>query len=229
MKINKFSVVLCAFSVLFGVLNGLNAVYGQTDAQSQKIIDDMVAKVKTYPSVQLSFSATITQLQDRSESVHDGKIWLKGNRYKMELLPENILFFNGLKLYQYLPEVNEVNVTQPDMNEDEDFQWFNPRTLFNLSSQNFKSNLAKESTQYNRKVYEIDMYPIRLKTNKYSRIRLFIEKESLQIVYLKAFLKDGTQYALRFSPYSILKALPDSFFEFSAPEHPGVEIIDLTF
>ncbi|MDR1866013.1 MAG: outer membrane lipoprotein carrier protein LolA [Bacteroidales bacterium] len=205
-------------------------LYGQEDTRAQKIIDDMVARIGACPSVQLTFSATVTRLQDKSESMHDGKLWLKNNRYKLELLPDNILLFNGEKLYQFLPEVNEVNVTQPDMNEDdEDFQLFNPRTFFRLSSKNFKSHLVRESTQNNRKVYEMDLYPLQVKTTKYSRVRVCVEKETLQIVRLTAFMKDGTQYALTFQPYTVLKALPDSFFEFSVAEHPGVEIIDLTF
>ena len=106
----------------------------------------------------------------------------------------------------------------------------NPQTYFNLSSKNFKSKLVKESTQDNRKAYEIDLYPIQVKTTKYSRIRLTVEKSTLQIVSMQAFLKDRTQYALSFKPYNVLQtALHDSFFTFSAIDHPGVEIIDLTF
>ncbi|MDR0715121.1 MAG: outer membrane lipoprotein carrier protein LolA [Bacteroidales bacterium] len=206
------------------------SLYGQTDARSPKILDDMIAKLKAYPSVQLNFSAKVTRLQEQSETTENGKIWLKNNKYKLELLPENILYFNGVKLYQYMPEVKEVNVTQPDINEDDEtVRMFNPASFFRLTSDNFKSNLVKESRQYNRQVYEIDLYPIHLKTTGYSRIRLFIERESLQLVYLKAYMKNGVQYALHFEPYRVLPNLPDTFFEFPANLHPEVEIIDLTF
>ena len=128
-------------------------------------------------------------------------------------------------------EVKEVNVVKPDPNEnDENFQLLNPQTYFNISSKTFKSSLVKESTLNNRKVSEIDLYPIQLKTTEYSRIRIMVEKNSLQLVYLKAYMKNGTQYALTFKPYEIHKtALRDSFFVFNKMEHPNVEIIDLTF
>ena len=203
---------------------------GQDDPRSQKIIDDMTAKFKSYPSVSLSFSVSITQLQDKSKTEQDGKIWLKGNKYKLEV-PDYVIYFDGSKIYQYMPEVKEVNITKPDPDEDdEDFQLLNPQTYFNISSKSFKSKLVKESTQNNRKVHEIDLYPIQLKTTKYSRIRLMVEKSTLQLVHLTAFLKDGTQYALSFKPYEILQtALRDSFFTFNSLEHPNVEVIDLTF
>ncbi|GHT78843.1 hypothetical protein FACS189464_2960 [Bacteroidia bacterium] len=219
------------YKLLITLLFPLVYAQGQSDnSRSQQILDDMVAKFKSFPTVQLDFSAKVTQLQDKSEMKEEGKIWLKGNKYKLELLPSSILYFNGVKLFQYMPEVKEVNVTQPDMEQDnEDFQLLNPQSFLNLSSANFKSNLAKESTQFNRKVYEIDLYPVKLKTTKYSRIRLYVEKTSLQIVYLKAVMKDGARYELTFEPYNVQKSLPDKFFEFQPSQHPDVEVIDLTF
>ncbi len=218
--------ILRVFLTLFCFVSCL---YGQDDSRSKKILDELAAIFKTYPSVQVDFSATVVQLQDKSESTYRGKIWLKGNKYKLEI-PDYIFYFDGTKLYQYMPEEKEVNVSRPDMDEeDEELQLLNPQTFFNLSSKNFKSTLAKESTQYNRKVSEIDLYPLQVKTTKYSRIRLYVEKGTSQMVYLKTFQKDGTQYTLTFSPYDIQKALPDSFFTFNAAEHPGVLVNDLTF
>ena len=217
-------------SSLFTFLFLLCADGQQNDPRSQKIIDDMTAKFKTYPSVSLSFSAIITQLQDKSEAKWDGKIWLKSNKYKLETPEYGIYYFDGSKIYQYLPEVNEVNITKPDPTEnDEVFQLLNPQTYFNLSSKSFKSNLVGESTQNNRRIYEIDMYPIQLKTTQFSRIRIMVEKSTMHLAYLKVFMKDGTHYELSFKPYQIEFALSDSFFTFNKSEHPNVEVIDLTF
>ena len=234
-------------STLFSLLFLFGAYGQQNDPRSQKIIDDMTAKMKTYQSVSLNFSLTITQLQDQSKTEQEGKLLLapqnlpqagkfssgsdKMNyRYKLEI-PDYVIYFDGSKIYQYMPEFNEVNIFKPDIDEnDEDFQLLNPQTYFNLSSKSFKSNLVNESTLNNRHVYEIDLYPIQLKTTNYSRIRMMVEKTTLQLVYLKAFMKDGTHYTLSFKPYGILQtALRESFFTFNKSEHPNVEVIDLSF
>ena len=202
---------------------------GQEDGRSLKIIDDVSVKFKTHPSVSVDFSATVTQLQDKSENEFSGKIWLKKDKYKLEV-PEYVIYFDGEKIYQYLPDVKEVNVSRPDANEkDEDIQMLDPRTFFGLSARNFKSKLIKESRQYGRQVYEVDLYPVDVKNTKYSRIRVYIEKSTSQLVYLKAFLKNGSQYTFVFDRYNILQALPDTFFTFNTAEHPGVEVIDLAF
>ena len=225
------SVIRClTLAICFFATFSLHCAYAQDDTRAQKIIDDLTAKFKTYPSVSIDFSVNIIQLQDKSEMTQQGKIWLKGGKYKLETT-EYIIYFDGSKIYRYMPEVKEVNVDRPDPDaDDEDFQLMNPQTFFNLSSKNFKSKLVKEGTQNNRQVYEIDLYPVQLKTTKLSRIHLMVEKTTLQIVNLKVLMKDTTQYALSFKPYGILQsALRDNFFTFNAIEHPGVEVIDLTF
>ena len=129
-----------------------------------------------------------------------------------------------------MPNFNEVNISKPDPDEsDEDFQLLNPQTYFNISSKSFRSNLVKESVQNSRSVYEIDLYPIDVKATKYSRIRVMVEKSTLQLVYLNVFMKSGTNYTLSFKPYNVLPALRDSFFTFNKLEYPNVEVIDLTF
>jgi outer membrane lipoprotein-sorting protein len=210
----------------------LFAAYSQDDTRSQKIIDDMAARFKSYQSVFLSFTATVIQWQDKPETEQEGKIWVKGSKYKLEV-PDQTIYCDGSKIYQYLPDAGEVNITpadHPAESDDEDLQLLNPQTYFNLSSKSFKSKLVKESTRNNRKVYEIDLYPIQIKTTRYSRIHIMVEKSTLQLVHLRAYLKDGNQYALAFKPYDILPAaLRDSFFTFNSIDHPDVEVIDLTF
>jgi len=218
------------FSLFFFLF--LFCAYGQVDdPRSKKIIDDMTARFKTYPSVFLNFSATGTLLQGQQETELTGKLWIKKtDKYKLEI-PDQVFYFDGSKIYQYLTEVKEVNVKKLDPNENnEDIQLFNPLTYFNLSSKSFQSKLVKESTLNNRRVYEIDLYPIQVKTTKFSRIRFMIEKSTYQLVYINAIMKDTTQFAITFKPYDIQKtALPDSFFTFNKLEHPDVEIIDLSF
>jgi len=209
----------------------LFCAYGQQDdPRSKKIIDDMTARFKTFPSVSLDFSLTVANLQDNSETEEAGKIWVKGEKYKLEI-PEFVIYFDGSRIYQFMPTVNEVNIVKPDPDDDnEDFQLLNPQTYLNLSSNNFRSNLLGESTYNGRAVYEIDLYPVHLNNTRFTRIRVMVEKSTLQLVYMRAFMKNGVHYILTFKPYTIIQpALRDAFFVFNKSEHPNVEVIDLTF
>ena len=222
--LKKLFIVHCSLFIVF-------CVSGQDDERAQKIVDDMTARFKTYPSVSISFSATTTtRFPEESETELEGKIWVKGTKYKLET-SEYVIYYDGSKIYQYMPTVNEVNIMKPDSDEtDEDFQLLNPQSYFNISSKTFKSYLIQESSQNNRAVYEIDLYPRDVKTTKYVRIRITVDKTTLQLAQLKVVMRDGTHYTLAFKPYSIFQtALRDSFFTFNKQEHPNVEMIDLTF
>ena len=190
----------------------------------------MTAKFKTFQSVSLEFQLTVTNLQDDSETEQEGKIWVKGDKYKLEI-PEFVIYFDGTKIYQFMPTVNEVNIVKPDPDDDdEDFQLLNPQTYLNLSSQNFRSQFLRETTFSGRGVFEIDLYPVQFSASRFSRIRVMIEKSTMQLVYMRAFMKNGIHYTMSFKPYTVIQpALRDSFFVFNRAEHPNVEVIDLTF
>ena len=208
----------------------LFCAHGQVDdPRSKKIIDDMTARFKTYASVSVDFSMLIENRQDNSETEQEGKISLKSEKYKLEI-PEFVIYFDGSKVYQYMPSFNEVNITEPD-DDDEDFQLLNPQSYFNISTKSFRSNLVRESIQNGRSVYEIDLYPVDINNSRFSRIRIMVEKSTLQLASIKAFMSNGVMHAtISFKPYNVFQtALRDSFFVFNKNEHPNVEVIDLTF
>ena len=217
-------------TLVFSLILLFSAYGQQNDPRSQRILDDMTARFKTYPSVALDFSLTITNTQDQSETEQAGKIWIKGEKYKLEI-PEFVIYFDGSRIFQFMPAVNEVYITKPDPDEeDEDFQLLNPQTYFNLSSQNFISDLVRETTHNNRAVNEINLYPINFSGSNFSRINMMVERSTLQLVYVRAFLKNGIHYTLNFRPYAVQQtALRDAFFVFNRSEHPNVVVIDLSF
>ena len=223
----KISILSSSVLTLFFIF----CAYGQNDPVSQKIIDDMTARFKTFQSVAVNFSFVVINIQNNSETEpNDGKLWVKGEKYKLDLPPEYVIYFDGDKIYQYLPTVNEVNIARPDLDDDDEFQLLNPQSYFNISSKIFRSNLVRESTHDRRAVYEIDLYPVNLQTSNFSRIRIMVEKSTLQLVYSRVFMKNATQYSLSFKPYEILRTpLGDSFFVFNRNDYPNVEVIDLTF
>ena len=219
--------VIVALLVIF--INQLNMT-GQDDPRAQKIIDDMSAKFKSYAGASVDFSYTIIQKQNDSKTERqDGKIWVKNNKYKLSIA-DFVIYFDGSKIYQYLPSVNEVNISKPEADDNSgDFQLFNPQSYFNISAKSFRIPYVKEGTENNRSVYEIDLYPLQIRGTKYLRIRIKVDRTSLQLASMQVFMKDGTDYILNFKPYNILTALDDSFFRFNKNEHPNVEVIDLTF
>ena len=137
--------------------------------------------------------------------------------------------FDGKSIYTYLKEAKEINITKPEPSKTNNGEFFfsNPRDLFKVRN-DFKPTLVKETNIGATLCYEIDLYPINLKTN-YSRIRMHIDKTTFQIVDTKIFMKDGTQHLIEFKNFQPNIDMADSEFLFDQKKYPGTEVNDMRF
>jgi outer membrane lipoprotein carrier protein len=204
------------------------SVLAQNDAQAKSILEKVSSKNNGYKTIRSDFKYTLTSLQETKSHVENGKILMKSDKYHLILAASDITF-DGKSIYTYLKESNEINITKPEPSKEEngDFFFSNPRDLFKIKN-DFKSKLIKETNVGTSLCYEIDLYPINLKTN-YSRIRMHIDKNSFQIVDTKLFLKDGTQHLIEFSNFKANIDIADSEFVFDQKKHPRSEVNDMRF
>jgi Outer membrane lipoprotein-sorting protein len=205
-------------------------VHAQDDSRSKPILEKVASANNGYKTIKTDFKLT-TSSNVPSEQPHSetGKILMKGERYHL-LLSNSDITFDGKSIYTYAKASNEINITKPEPSKVDkgDFFFSNPKDIFKGYNKNFKSTLVKETNLSNVQVYEIDLYPIDLKT-KYIRIRMHISKSTYQIVDMKCYLKDGGQYLLEFSNFSANVALDDKEFTFDAKKYPNAEINDMRF
>ena len=58
---------------------------------------------------------------------------------------------------------------------------------------------------------------------------MHIDKNTLQIVNTKLFMKDGTQHQIEFSNFQTNIDIADNEFIFDQKKYPGVEVNDMRF
>lgn len=205
------------------------AVNAQNDPQATAILEQVSAKNKAYKTVDASFTITGTNSQNGEKTTQKGNLLMKGDKYMIKL-PDSEIYFDGKDVYNYLPASKEVNISkpQPSNSKGEDIFISNPKDIFKIYQKDFKNKFIKESTAAGKTIYEIDLYPIDLQ-KKFNRIRMQVDKNTSQIISLKAFFKDGFQYAITFDKFEVNKNLPDNLFVFDKAKYPDVEVIDLRF
>jgi outer membrane lipoprotein-sorting protein len=199
------------------------------DNQAKTILDKVNAKNNGYKTIKADYKFVTTSAQNETLTKESGTLKFKGDKYHITMTNTDIVF-DGKGIYTYLHKENEINITKPEAPKAEKGEFFlsNPRDIFKVYNKDFKSRLIKEDVLNNVPVYEIDLYPIDLKT-KYTRIRLRINKNNLQIVTMNALLKDGSQYSLEFSNFTPNADIADSEFVFDAKKYPGAEVNDMRF
>lgn len=203
-------------TLLFILLAGV--VLAQNDPQAKTILDKTAAKFKAYPAAEVDFTLAMENKAENINETHEGKAWMKGNMYKLNLMDtEN--YFDGKNIYTYMPEVQEVNIKNP--NEDEE-EMLNPTTLFDIHNKGFAQKLISNT---NGTAY-IELLPTDKKRN-FTKIGIWISPATSTIQKVTSFGKDGNDITITIKNIKQISAPADSFFKFDTAKHPKVEVIDL--
>lgn len=198
-------------------------VFAQKDPEAEKILKSLSEKTKSYLVIQADFDINFKNITENIENNSSGTIAMKGEMYRLAFMGTEA-FFDGKTLWNYIPEVSEVNITEPDQNDEDIFT--NPKKLFTIYENNYKYQLINDITEGELRYSIIDLYPIDIDED-YSRIRLQINLSKFTITSATIFGKDGSNYTITLRNYIFNNELPDSYFKFDKSAFKDVEIIDM--
>jgi outer membrane lipoprotein-sorting protein len=199
--------------------------FAQQDPAAKEILDRVAEKNKQYTSIQADFELIIENRREDQSSKSTGIIKIKGDKYYLESMGTKV-YFNGITLWSYMEDINEVTISEPDQENDDFIE--NPTKIFDFYNRDFKYRLVGEIKMDEDWMYEIDLFPNNLE-QPYSRFKLFIKRDTDEIYMLRAVGKDGIDYIayLRNTKYN--EIIPDSKFEFDPTQHKNIEIVDMRF
>lgn len=194
-------------------------LYAQNDPKAKEILDKAAAKFKTYPAVEVDFKLTMENKAENIHEEHQGKAYMKKNLYKLELMnAEN--YYDGKNIYTYMPDVQEVNIKNPNDDEEE---MLNPATMFDIHNQGFTQKLIRTTDG----IAYIELTPLK-KDKNYTKIGVWVNPVSSSIQKVTTFGKDGNNVIITIDKIQKPVTIPDdSFFKFDTQKHPDVEVIDL--
>lgn len=207
------------------ILAGLFLVYlvaplqAQTDTKAQTILDKTVNKIKSYPAIEIVFELIMENKEENIRENHQGKAHMKDKMYKIDVM-DVINYFDGEVIYTYMPDMEEVNIKNPEEDQDE---FLNPTILFDIHNQKFNQKLIEEK---NGKAY-IELTP-KTPHKQISKIGVWIDTENNLAEKVTSFGKDGNDVIIKIiSLKKPDKDLDVHFFRFDSKANPDVEVIDL--
>jgi outer membrane lipoprotein-sorting protein len=202
-----------------------NHAFMQQDPEAKKILDQAAEKTRSYQTIQVSYKLTVDDRKEKTSSFSEGQIMIKGEKYKLEA-PESVVYFDGITMWTYSQDINEVTITEPDM-EDEDFL-SNPAKILSWYNRDFKYRYVQKTVLNGSEMHEIDLFPNNLE-QPYSRIRIYISVKDMLLYLVKSIGKDGIDYSIQLSDYMTNKELSDEIFVFDPSKFKKVEIVDMRF
>lgn len=203
-----FALLLCVFC-----LNAQNA---------KDILDKANLAYNQAGGITASFTINTEDVKGKTIYSQDGKAYLKGNRFKIDV-PDGITWFDGKTQWVYAKGGDEVNVSNPT---GEELAGVSPSVLLSLYKVGFKLNYKGEKKEKSKIVYVVEMIPLGKKT-EFSKMVVNIDKVSNIFTSVSIFGKDGRNNHLIINKIQTGVSLSDNVFIFNKREYPSVEVVDL--
>lgn len=198
-------------------------VFAQNAPLGKDVVNAFSVKMQNLTSLSAKFSFTLENVREKITDTHDGDILVKGKKYNLELMGMEA-YYDGKTKWQYNKDANEVTISEPTMVEGGFFD--DPTKLFKDYEKNFKSKYIGEKVEKGRYLYELELYPIDLKT-PYSLLNLKFDKKTLEPVQIKYQGKDGNNYIIKVKNFRGNVTAKDDKFTFDPKKHKGIEVIDM--
>ncbi|MGM0377328.1 MAG: LolA family protein [Bacteroidota bacterium] len=203
---------------------GFSAVTAQSPEvqKAEQILDQVSETTQAYESIKADFDFTLENIESETEDTHEGSIIMSGEKYQASVMNVDS-YFDGETLWTHLKEVGEVNISNPDPQDDETLS---PANIFNIYKEGFRYMFAGEDTIDGQPVNVVDLFP-EDRDKSYSRIKLYVNKDNHHISKIAQLGKDGNNYIINIKDMKTNVPCESSMFIFDKDEHPDVEVIDM--
>ncbi|MEI8204378.1 MAG: outer membrane lipoprotein carrier protein LolA [Bacteroidota bacterium] len=191
-----------------------------TDNTAKGILDKVANKNKAYSSIKIDFTYSLQNPKTKTNESKKGTLYMKGKKVRLEMSGQTIIN-DGKTVWTYIADAEEVTIN----NFEENAESISPTSLLTNYNKNFKPKYIKDSKKGAKIIQIIDLTPI--KGNSYYKVRLEIDKNSLQIESSTVYDKNGSTYTYMINKMTTNTLLDDQKFIFKKSDFPKAEINDL--
>ena len=161
-------------ALLFVLVTGMLSASAQYDPEALKSLDAMSAKYKNAPAFSAEFTQNLKNPTAGLDESIEGKIAVMKDKYYLQVSGQHV-YNNGVDIYTYNPEINEVTIAPYDSNEEE----ISLSNIYEIYKTGFKYSIYEEI----KGIKYIDLDPEDRKGKSYFKIRMEIDAQN----DLKAF------------------------------------------
>ena len=209
------------------LLIGLNAIaqtaqVEQTEKKAQEILKGVSTKYKSFKSVKATFVISIENTKDKSKEEQKGTIYLKGNKYKLEIASQDVIS-DGKTRWTYVKDANEVQID----NQKTDENTISPSNIFTMYEKGWLFKFIGEQKEKGMVYQLVELVPVEPKKKNIYKVKLTINKNDKFISTAKIFDKNGSIQTISVEKLTPDVIVDDSPFTFTASKYPGAEIVDL--
>jgi len=200
-------------------LFSFQCISAQSNVPAEKIITNILTDAKTN-AIKTNFKLSITDKNDPQAQVSTGSFTLKGSKFVLEM-DEMKVFFDGKTQWAYVPQNNEVSITEPS---EKELSETNPMAI--LSGFKTKCTIRFSTKLKSAQNHNIEMLP-KLKNQDITKIEIQVNKSTNNLVSIKLINKNGSTSLLSLSNFQKGVKVTDNSFIFITGKYKGIVVNDL--
>lgn len=208
-----------AFSVLIALLT--LPAFAQQQVQAKVVLDRAAAAFRNAGGVKAGFDVKVFS-KGRPAGETAGVIQLKGEKFKLETA-DVITWFDGKTQWSYLPDSDEVNISNPTPAE---LQSLNPYALLQLYQHGYVCKLGPMKNFRGKPVYEVILTAVN-RTHEPLSMRAVVAKDTYRPLFIAVEQRDKSRSEITITSYQTGQKYADTLFVFDKKQYPQAEIIDL--
>jgi outer membrane lipoprotein carrier protein len=213
-----FSLIIIAVVLVFS-----GFVQEDLEKKAKEILKSVTKVYKSHKSIYSEFQIFSENKAEKTKAVKEnGKIWLKGNKYKLEF-EDQIIYCNGKTVWTYFKQSKELTIENYVENNSE----ISPTNIFSFFQNGFN---AKYDGKYEKSkgstIDKISLNPVD-KKKPYYFVTMHIENKSKAIKKLEISFKNGVKQTLDILKESQDEISSNTFFDFETGKHSVTSTDDL--
>src|SRR5690625_3249137 len=194
-------------------------LYAQQDAKAKKLLEEVSAKVKSYDNMKINFNYIYESDTDNLRQETKGCVALEGDKYKLDLLGTTRIF-DGVRLYDIIPEDEEVNIAKYDPKGDNELS---PSRMLSFYEEGYTYDWDIEQNVEGRKVQYIKLKP-KDQDAEIKEVFLGIDAQTKHINKMIQVFKDKSKLIIEVKSFKVNQPLSKNLFKFDESKYSGYYI-----
>ena len=188
----------------------------QAQTMASELVKKTIDKINKHKNVEFVFDYDMSNETIAVTESASGTAYMQGDAYKLEVEGQQIIS-NGKTMWTYLPDSEEVMVSNPS--DDENI--ITPIKLLTTYDKDYTMKYGK-SNEKGIKVVEMSN-----PKGEFSKVTLKINEAKLEIVSATISNRSGDAFTIKIKKTVFDQNLEAKFFTFDEKAHPKVDVIDM--
>lgn len=198
---------------VFIVLISLDS-FSQNGVEAKKILDEVSQKMSSYKNIFVDFDYVLDNKEEDVRQELSGDVLLQGEKYKVNLFGSTQIF-DGNKTYTIIPENEEVNVSNADI---DDKNLVTPSKFYSFYKSGYSFYMGEKKKIKGKNIQFVKLVPMD-SNSEVNSVLVGVDLSSMHIYQVIENGKNGTNTILTAKKIKTNKDLASNLFTFDKSKY----------